>query len=88
MQRIFINRLLPITVIGAAVILISVIGCKKQSDKPSVGLPELTTNAPTDITAISAICGGLVVNEGGESTWTWNILGYHIKPYQLFIWIF
>jgi hypothetical protein len=70
MQRIFTNRLLPITVIATAVvILISITGCKKQSGKPSARLPELTTNAPTDITAISASCGGLVINEGGQSTW-------------------
>jgi len=70
MQRIFTNRLLPIKVIAAAVvILISITGCKKQSGKPSARLPELTTNAPTDITAISASCGGFVINEGGQSTW-------------------
>jgi hypothetical protein len=78
MQRIFINRLLAIPVIGAAIILLSITGCKKQSEKP-IGLAELTTNAPTDITAISAACGGLVSSEGGEHTWVRGIC-WDTKP--------
>src|SRR4051794_28435326 len=40
--------------------------CKKEA---KVSLPVLTTNPPTDITPIAAVCGGTVTSEGGEETW-------------------
>jgi hypothetical protein len=40
-------------------------GCKKEGP-PKLSLPVLTTNAYTDITPFSAICGGDITSSGGE----------------------
>ncbi len=40
-------------------------GCKKE-EEPEVTLPEVTTLAAIDITAISATAGGIVVSDGGS----------------------
>jgi len=65
MKRKSINLSLTIVVVTTGMLLTIVAGCKKQG---KVVLPVLTTNTPTDVSAISASCGGTVINEGGEPT--------------------
>ncbi len=40
-------------------------GCKKDDEMPLVEIPTLTTDAVSEITAVSASSGGIVTSNGG-----------------------
>jgi hypothetical protein len=75
MKRKSLNVSLILVVVIASS-LSAVMSCKKET---KVSLPVLTTNPVTDITSISAICGGTVSSEGGQSTWIRGIC-WSTKP--------
>lgn len=58
-------RIYPLAIMGVCLVLIN--SCKKPEDPSKTKVPDLTTQAVTDITTTAAKCGGTISFDGGAA---------------------